>query len=119
MHELGIAESILEIVRRYVPGGRASAVKNIRLRVGPFAGVVPDSLKFCFDALSGDADMTNAVLQIEQTPLTASCRECGNESEVKNFQFLCPACGSGNLEIISGKELEVIEIELEDMEENV
>ena len=114
MHELGIAENILDIVRRSVPDGRASAVKKIRLRVGPFAGVVPDSLKFCFDVLSGDVGMVNAALQIEQTPLTALCRDCGKESEVKNFVFICPACGGGNMEIISGKELEVVEIELED-----
>jgi hydrogenase nickel incorporation protein HypA/HybF len=114
MHELGIAENILDIVRRNVPGDRASAVGNIRIRVGPFAGVVPDSLKFCFAALSADTGMTNAALRIEQTRLTASCRDCGNESEVKNFVFLCSACGGGNLEIISGKELEVIEIEIAD-----
>jgi len=115
MHELGIAENILDIVRRNVPDDRASAVKSVRLRVGPFAGVVPDSLKFCFDALSGDAGMTNAALQIEHTQLAASCRDCGNKSEVKNFVFLCSACGGGNLEIISGNELEVVEIELGDL----
>ena len=115
MHELGIAENILDIVRRNIPDDRASSVKIVRLRVGPFAGVVPDSLKFCFDALSGDAGMTNAALRIEQTPLVVSCRDCGNKSEVKNFVFLCSACGGGNLEIISGNELEVVEIELGDL----
>jgi hydrogenase nickel incorporation protein HypA/HybF len=112
MHELGIAENILDIVRQSVPDNRISAVESIRLRVGPFAGIVPDSLKFCFDALSGDAGMTKAGLLIEQTSLTASCRSCGNRFEVKDFVFLCPACGGGNLEIISGKELEVVEIEI-------
>ena len=115
MHELGIAENILDIVRRSVPEGRASDVKNIRIRVGPFAGVVPDSLKFCFDALSGDAGMTNAALQIEQTALAASCRDCEDKFDVKNFEFICPVCGGGNLEIISGKELEVVEIDMEDI----
>jgi hydrogenase nickel incorporation protein HypA/HybF len=112
MHELGIAENILDIVRQSIPAGKASAVRNIRLRAGPFAGIVPDSLKFCFDVLSGDAGMAKAALQIEQTPLAASCRDCGNKSEVKNFVFLCPDCGGGNLETVSGKELEIVEIEL-------
>ena len=112
MHELGIAENILDIVQRSVPEGRASAVGSIRLRVGQFAGIVPDSLKFCFSVISGDAGMANAALNIEQPPLVASCRDCGNELEVKNFVFLCPACGGGNLEIVSGKELEIIDIEI-------
>ncbi|MDR0311676.1 MAG: hydrogenase maturation nickel metallochaperone HypA [Acidobacteriota bacterium] len=114
MHELGIAENIMDIVRRSVPEGRAAAVGNIRLRVGPFAGIVPDSLKFCFDVLSSGSGMTNAVLQIEQTPLVALCRDCGDKSGVKNFVFACPACGGGNLEIVSGEELEIIEIEIAD-----
>jgi hydrogenase nickel incorporation protein HypA/HybF len=114
MHELGIAENIMDIVRKSVPDGRTSAVKNIRLRIGPFAGVVPDSLKFCFAALSEDAGMPNAALQIEETQLTALCRDCENESEVKNFIFLCPVCGGGNMEIVSGKDLEVVEIEISD-----
>jgi hydrogenase nickel incorporation protein HypA/HybF len=113
MHELGIAENILDIVRQSVADGRSSAVRSVRLRVGPFAGVVPDSLKFCFAALTDGTDLAKAELRIEQTPLAASCRDCGNESEVKNFTFLCPACGSGNLELVSGKELEVVEIEIE------
>ena len=112
MHELGIAENILDIVRRSVPEGRASAVGNIRLRVGQFAGIVPDSLKFCFSVISSDAGMANAALHIEHPPLAASCRDCGNESAVKNYVFLCPACGGGNLEIVSGKELEIIDIEI-------
>jgi hydrogenase nickel incorporation protein HypA/HybF len=112
MHELGIAESILDIVKQSVPDGQASEVRTIRLRVGPFAGVVSDSLKFCFAALSGEAGMSNAVLRIEQTPLTALCRGCGNKSEVGKFVFRCSACGGVDLEIVSGKELEVVEIEV-------
>ena len=112
MHELGIAENILDIVRQSVPDGRASAVVNIRIRVGPFAGIVPDSLKFCFAAIVADTNMANASLQIEQTPLVALCRDCGNKSEVKKFVFFCPVCCGVNLEIVSGKELEIIEIEI-------
>jgi len=111
MHELGIAENIMDIVLRSVPEGRASEVGSIRLRVGQLAGIVPDSLKFCFSVISGDAGMANAALNIEMTPLAASCRDCGNKSDVKNFVFHCPACGGGNLEIVSGKELEIIDIE--------
>jgi len=112
MHELGIAENILDIVRQSVPADRLPAVRNIRLRAGPFAGIVPDSLKFCFAALSDDAGMAKAALQIEQTQIAALCRTCGNQSEVKNFMFRCSVCGGGDLEIVSGKELELVEIEI-------
>ena len=112
MHELGIAVNILDIVRQSVPEGQTSAVGNIRLRIGPFAGIVPASLKFCFAAIADDAGMDKASLQIEQTLLAASCRDCGNSSEVKNFTFRCSECDGDDLEIISGKELEVVEIEI-------
>jgi len=112
MHELSIAENIVDIVKQFVPDNQASAVGIIHLRVGPFAGIIPDSLKFCFATLSADAGMANADLRIELTPLAALCRACGNQSEVKNFTFRCSVCGGGDLEIVSGKELEVVEIEI-------
>ena len=50
MHELGVAQEILDIVRRYVPDTEAARVRDVRVRVGELAGVVADSLEFCFSA---------------------------------------------------------------------
>jgi hydrogenase nickel incorporation protein HypA/HybF len=54
MHELSIAQSIVEIVHQYVPVGNCRSVKTVRVLVGEHAGVVPDSLSFCFEAITAE-----------------------------------------------------------------
>jgi hydrogenase nickel incorporation protein HypA/HybF len=114
MHELGIAQNILEIVRQSVLREQIEAVRGIKIRVGRLSGVVPDSLDFCFNAIVSDTDMRRASLVIEQVPTASECRDCMHRFQVEEFDFACPACRSTNLELISGKELEIIEIELAD-----
>ena len=112
MHELGIAQNILEIVQQAVPKEQASAVRWVRLRVGQFSGIVPDSLEFCFQAIVSDTEMHRAGLAIEQVPTVFQCKKCAYRFQVNDLEFLCQACKSPDLEILSGKELDIVEIEL-------
>jgi hydrogenase nickel incorporation protein HypA/HybF len=112
MHELGIAQNILQIVRQSVPEECSGDVRAIRLRVGQLSGVVPDSLSFCFEVLVNDTEMRHATLAIEQIPLVSECRDCKNRFEMDDLAFSCPACQSTCLDLVSGRELEVVEIEL-------
>lgn len=114
MHELGIAQNILEIIQQSVPEGQAAAVRQIRIRVGQFSGVIPDSLDFCFSVIVKETQMQQATLAIEQVPTISRCRDCTHSFKIEDLVFICPACKSTNLELISGKELEIVEIELED-----
>ena len=112
MHELGIAQNILEIVHQAVPVDQKAAVRSIRIRVGPLSGVVPDSLEFCFQAIVNETEMQNARLAIEQLPAILKCKKCSYQFKTKDLEFFCQSCGSSDLELVSGKELEVVEIEL-------
>lgn len=112
MHELGIAQNILEIVQQAVPKEQTAAVRSIRIRVGPLSGVVPDSLEFCFQAMVNETEMQNASLAIEQLPAILNCKKCSYRFQTKDLEFFCQSCGSSDLELVSGKELEVVEIEL-------
>jgi hydrogenase nickel incorporation protein HypA/HybF len=114
MHELGIAQNILEIVQQAVPDGQKPAVRKVRIRVGQLSGVVPDSLDFCFSILLNESQMPKARLAIEQVPTISQCRDCSHRFQVEDLAFVCPACKSTNLELVSGKELEIVEIELAD-----
>ncbi len=114
MHELGIAQNILEIVQQSVPADLASAVRRVRLRVGQLSGVVPDSLDFCFSVIVSETAMKKAGLAIEQVPTVSRCKDCMHQFRMEDLAFLCPACKGANLELISGRELEVVEIELAD-----
>ncbi|MBN1566966.1 MAG: hydrogenase maturation nickel metallochaperone HypA [Acidobacteria bacterium] len=114
MHELGIAQSILDIVRQSVTEEQASAVRWIRIRLGQLSGVVPDSLEFCFKAIVSDTTLQKAALAIEQMPTVFRCKKCGYRFQVNDLEYLCRECKSPELEILSGKELDIVEIELEE-----
>lgn len=112
MHELSIANSILDIVREHVPPEQLSSVKSVKLKVGDQAGVVVDSLEFSFMALTADSPLRSARLDIEHVPFRIACNSCHVTSSSAGGFALCPQCGSGETEILSGMELRVVEIEL-------
>jgi hydrogenase nickel incorporation protein HypA/HybF len=116
MHEMGIANSILEGVAaelRRRPGSRAV---KVGVRIGELAGVDPDALSFAFEALTLDTPRAGLVLDVEYRALRCRCRECNREFEVHNFEVSCPACGRPNTDRISGDELEFAYLEIEDLE---
>jgi hydrogenase nickel incorporation protein HypA/HybF len=118
MHELSIAQNILEIVQQSVTEEQEPDVKWVRIRLGQLSGVVPDSLDFCFSAIVSETRMRKAGLAIEQVPTICRCRECGHRFQIEDMVFFCPSCKSADLEMISGKELEILEIELDDKRED-
>jgi hydrogenase nickel incorporation protein HypA/HybF len=114
MHELSIARDILDIVRQNIPPGNITNVRIVRMRIGAMAGVVPDSLEFCFQTLAQGTPVEGAELIMERIPLIVRCEACGSESTINETFFICPLCKSQDLTITSGKELEVSEIEVEE-----
>ncbi len=113
MHEMAIAQGILDIVLEAAAGSEAAAVVRIKLQVGEMTGVEPEALTFCFAALAAGTVAADAQLDVAVTPLVGRCRDCGREFRVERFRFLCPACGSAGVEIISGRELRVEHLEVD------
>jgi hydrogenase nickel incorporation protein HypA/HybF len=114
MHELALAQGILDIVQQYVPERQARDIRKVRVRVGALAGVVADSLDFCFSAVVAGTPWSSARLEILSIPATASCRACGSDFGLDDPVFVCPDCGSGDVQQVAGLELQVADIELED-----
>ncbi len=114
MHELSIAENILEIVGESLASNGGGKLKRVKLRIGDLAGVVPESLAFCFSAITKGTAMEGAALEIESTQIVAHCDDCGKDSAVEGLVFMCPLCESVNIKVISGNELHVVQIEVED-----
>ncbi len=115
MHELSIAQNILEIVESNLPPPPAPAVRSVKVRVGELSGIDPESLDFCFSAITSETRLQGTLLDIERVPLRCSCRSCSNQFVPEEFNFLCPGCKGTNVEILSGRELQVVEIELEEV----
>ena len=116
MHELSVAQSIVDIVLQHLPKEEDVAVKSVGLRLGAMAGIVPDSLEFCFGAITKGTPLEGAALVIEHVPLRAHCNECGADADIEPTLFACPSCGGRSLTILSGREMQVKEIEVEEKE---
>jgi hydrogenase nickel incorporation protein HypA/HybF len=114
MHELAIAQSIAEAVEIKAVECNAARVKCVRLRIGEASGIVSDSLAFCFEMLASfDPTLEGAQLLIDIVPHRAYCRHCTREFSVTNFVAQCPTCKEWSNEIVSGTEMQVIEMEFE------
>lgn len=113
MHEMAIAQGILDIALDAAARNGAAAVTVIKLQVGELTEVEPAALAFCFSALAAGTAAEGARLDVETTPLAARCRDCGREFRVERYRFLCPACGSPALNIVSGRELRVAQLEVD------
>ncbi|MEO8512446.1 MAG: hydrogenase maturation nickel metallochaperone HypA [Ignavibacteria bacterium] len=114
MHELSVAENIIETVKQNVPTLEMAHVKEIRLKLGEFSNVVADSLIFAFESLKDEYNLNNSELVIQPVKFEIECSECGAVTSNKYGMRECAICGSFNTQVLSGEELLVSEIELID-----
>jgi len=114
MHELSVAQGILDLVRQHVPEDRGGAVRSVTVRLGALSGVVADSLDFCFGAIVAGTPYGGASLSIERVPTRGRCEDCGHDFDAGELVFRCPGCGGAHIRVISGDELQVIAVELDD-----
>ena len=84
------------------------------MRVGQVSGVVPESLDFCFTAITQDTQLEGATLDIETIPFMLRCRNCQTSFESEMGIVLCPTCGGIDTEVLSGFDLQVVSFELDD-----
>ncbi len=113
MHEMSIAQGILDIALEAAEKNGGGKIIRIKLQVGEMTGVVPDSLTFCFGALAAGTAAAEAELLIEVLPLVAQCQCCNYQFSVERYRFFCPRCESADVKTLSGRELSVEHLEVE------
>jgi hydrogenase nickel incorporation protein HypA/HybF len=112
MHELSVAESILNIAVTEAQKHDAPAIERIKLRLGEFTGVVRDALEFAFEIARHGTLAESAVLEIEIVPLRTKCPNCGCLDRPEgDFCLLCDRCGQP-VDILTGREMEVEFVDL-------
>jgi hydrogenase nickel incorporation protein HypA/HybF len=113
MHEMSIAQSLIEILREEMGRHGAQHLRSVRLRVGEMSAVVPESLSFSFEVITSGTPLEGARLVIETVPPEGRCAECGEQFEIKDYVFLCPVCGGARVETVAGQELALVDMEVD------
>lgn len=110
MHELSIAQGVVEICQQHAEGKR---VLGVTLEVGTLSGVVPEALEFCFEASTRGTLLEGARLDIDRVVASGYCSGCNRTSPIGSYFDPCPLCGASPLEVRSGEELRVKDLEVE------
>ncbi len=120
MHEFSICRGIIDVacaaldaLPRPLP-----RVTSVSVRIGRLTGIVPDFLRHYFDLLAPATPLAGASLVIDHVPIRGRCADCAAEFSIDIVAFTCPACGSGFVDLLSGRELQVVCLETaEEVEE--
>ena len=113
MHELAVAQALVEQVEAVIDQHQASIATSVRVRIGPLAGVMPDLLATAFPLAAAGSRAEHAELEFTHAPIRVRCRTCGAETEAAMNRLICGACGDWHTQILSGDELLLESVELE------
>ena len=112
MHELSIAEGMLQVVEDAARRNAARKVAAVTIEIGALAPVEREALSFCFEAITRGSIAEGARFDIVKTPGAAWCRHCDQQVALAALGEPCPLCGGYQLEVVQGNEMRVREIEV-------
>ncbi len=113
MHELSIAQRLVEMAIEHMQEARADTVVAVTVSIGALSCVHEDALQFGFDLVSQDTPLSGAALRIIKLPVMIYCGTCEQEFELPSIQcFQCPVCGTPSADIRQGRELDLQSIEV-------
>lgn len=113
MHELPIAQSILNIALKHAGEANAKRVEGIHIVMGELSSNVDDSIQFYWDIIAKDTPAEGAQLHFRRVPAELQCMVCFQKYHPDGGELVCPYCGSVGAKIIAGEEFYVESIDVE------
>lgn len=115
MHELSIAQSLIEMACEAAARDHCERVTRLFIRLGAMSGVVKEALEFSFELAAEDTPCAGATLEIEEVKITVYCPACEARKTVTDGYLLCcPTCGQPTPQILTGRELELVSVEVDE-----
>ena len=111
MHEFSIVEELLRTLEEIIAREGLCSVERVRVRVGERRQIVPELMRFAFDTAKDGTAAAEAALELEEVETRLRCRHCGAEFGEPELCEACPRCGSPELTLMAGKEIEIVSIE--------
>jgi len=112
MHELSIAMSIIELAEEEAEK-RGAKIEAVHLKLGALAGVVKEALLSCYEMACENTSAQGSRLIVEDVPVIIFCQTCNAQRTLATIQqFTCPDCNTPSWQVLQGKELEVVALEI-------
>jgi hydrogenase nickel incorporation protein HypA/HybF len=112
MHELSIAQEILEIIGAEREQHGFEKVEKVRLRIGALSGVDAEALEFAFGVVREDSCAASADIEIEREPMQLICRHCQFQTNGNYGPSVCPKCGSLDVRINATADVDIVSLEV-------
>jgi len=113
MHEMSIAINIVDIAVDTARKSSAKKINEIVVDIGRLAGIIPDSLLFCYDSACKDTIAEGSQLKLNIIQAKAVCDSCGHEFDADSPVPLCPKCENLVLQVSGGRELKIKSINVD------
>jgi hydrogenase nickel incorporation protein HypA/HybF len=113
MHEMSLAESVLQAMEDAARSQHFHKVLAVRLEIGALSGVEPEAMRFCFDAVVRGSLAEGAQLDIIELPGTGWCMACAKTVPMREVFGECPECGSVQMQVTGGTEMRIKDLEVE------
>ena len=107
MHELSIAQSIIEIAEDALKNETAESIKSIDIEIGALSGVIIEALEFAMESVVKNTKLKNAEINYVKVEGKAQCLECNLTFKMNDLLSLCPDCNKARYEIKDGKQLRI------------
>jgi len=117
MHELTLATSLVELASSHAAQHGNRPIVRITIRLGVLCGIAR-SLYFCFKPAAQGTPCEDAELRIIEVPLSVNCDTC-KETKLPRalYNFRCPDCGNPTPKVVTGREMELVSVELGHVDE--
>jgi len=118
MHEFSLCEGLVKAVLQELArlGTPSPRLLKVMVRAGSLQNIVPENMEQAFLVLTRDTPAAGATLELRMPPTCCKCKNCGWQGEIAGSFFVCPSCESISLEIVSGRELVLEGLKVEDNE---
>lgn len=112
MHEMSLAEGVLQLIEDAARRDRFTKVSTVWLEIGQLSGVEPEALAFCFDAVTRNTVAEGARLEIITLPGQGWCQDCAQTVSMTEVFDACPKCAGFPLRVTAGTDMRVKELEV-------
>jgi hydrogenase nickel incorporation protein HypA/HybF len=119
MHELSIAMSIVEMAQEEAERRGGVQISAVHLKLGILSGVVKEALLSSYEMACEGTVLQGSRLVVEEIAVIVFCPRCQMPRAPSSIQlFCCAECGTPTSEIVQGKEIEVVALEMEEWAHN-